>query len=100
MVQLFLKPENLNMESLEEQIQILKNKNSDIEVELQQLEQENLTLKVDLASFLNSNLEDKVFSEQQLRQLFPGPIVEQIISQSQYKEEIEVDLSDFSDLYF
>ena len=95
----YLESPNLKIESIEQRIQILKDKNTKNELELQELEQENHKQKIDFSSFLNINLEDKLFSEKQLRKLFPGPIVNQVLREFHDKGEVEVDLSDYSYLY-
>lgn len=88
------------MGNLEEQIQILKDKNDEIEIEIQELDQKQKSFKAALASFLSDKLEGKVFSEDLLRRIFPNPIINHVINQTQHIGEVEVDLSNYSYLYF
>ena len=94
-----LESPNLKIERIEQRIQTLKDKNTKNELELQELDQENHEQKIALSSFLNMNLKDKLFSEEQLRKLFPDPIVNQVLREIHDKGEVEVDLSDYSYLY-
>lgn len=94
-----LESPNLKIERIEQRIQILKDKNTKNELEIQELNQENHKQKTSLSSFLNINLENKLFSEEQLRKLFPEPIVNRVLSEIHHKGEVEVNLSDYSYLY-
>lgn len=84
------------MTSLEEQIKSLKDENNSLVSQRQQLEKQKHALKK-LSLFLSIQLKDIEFSEEQLRQIFPGPIIDQVIGQNTQK--VIVDINDFSHLY-